>query len=134
MFLLDTMLLSEMRKKERNSGVTSWLSDKIDHELFVSVISIGEIARGIALQMKKDIAFAKRLQQWLDKILLLYNDRILPVDIPSAKKWGELSAMAHQSGSDVLLAATAIVHNLTIVTRNEKHFVSFEVRTLNPWT
>jgi len=133
MYLLDTMVLSELRKKERNPGVTAWLTDKSDHELYVSVVSIGEIARGVAQQDRQDKEFARSLRQWLDKLLLLYSERVLPVDIPIAKKWGELSVQAHNSGADILLAATAFEHKLTVITRNEKHFIQTGVKTINPW-
>ena len=133
MSLLDTMVLSELRKKERNLGVTQWLSGKSDKELFISVVSIGEIARGIAQQDKQNKEFAKLLRRWLEKLLLRYGQRILPVDIPIAKRWGELSAQAHNAGVDILLAATAIEHNLTVVTRNERHLSQTGVRTVNPW-
>jgi hypothetical protein len=133
MYLLDTMVLSELRKKERSPGVTQWLSDKSDHELFISVVSIGEIAKGIAQQDKQNKEFAKLLRRWLDKLLLLYGQRILPVDIAIAKRWGELSVQVQNSGVDILLAATAIEHNLTIVTRNERHFIQTRVSIINPW-
>ena len=133
MYLLDTMVLSELRKKERNPGVTAWLSNKPDQALFVSVVSIGEIARGIAKQEKQNSDFAKTLRLWLEKLLLLYKERILPVDIPIARRWGELSMYANNSGVDMLLAATALEHNLTLVTRNEKHFNLAEMKIINPW-
>jgi len=133
MYLLDTMVLSELRKKERNPSVTQWLSDKSDKELFISVVSIGEIAKGIAQQEKQNKEFAKLLKQWLEKMLLLYGQKILPVDVPIAKRWGELSVQAHNAGVDILLAATAIEHNLTIVTRNERHFSQTGVNIINPW-
>ena len=133
MYLLDTMMLSELRKKERNPGVAAWLSGKPDQALFVSVVSIGEIAKGIAQQDKRNREFAKTLRQWLEKLLLLYKERILPIDIPIAKRWGELSVQANNSGADILLAATALEHNLTIVTRNEKHFPLTDLKIINPW-
>jgi predicted nucleic acid-binding protein len=134
MYLLDTMVLSELRKKERNPGVTQWLSGKSDQELFISsVVSIGEIAKGIAQQDKQDKEFAKLLKHWLEKLLLLYGQRILPVDIPIAKRWGELSIQVQNSGVDILLAATAMEHNLTIVTRNERHFSQTGIAIINPW-
>ena len=133
MYLLDTMVLSELRKKERNPGVTQWLTDKPDHALFVSVVSIGEIAKGIAVQDKQNREFAKVLRLWLEKLLLLYRERILPVDIPIAKRWGELSVHANNSGVDILLAATALEHGLTIVTRNGKHFSRTGATCVNPW-
>ena len=131
MYLLDTMVLSELRKKERNPGVTQWLSGKSDRELFVSVVSIGEITKGITQQEKRNEEFAKILRQWLEKLLLLYKDRVLPIDIPIAKRWGELSVGVNNV--DILLAATALEHNLTIVTRNERHFGHIGVNIINPW-
>ncbi|MCL1916437.1 MAG: type II toxin-antitoxin system VapC family toxin [Desulfovibrionaceae bacterium] len=127
------MVLSELRRKDRNPGVTQWFSGKTDKELFVSVISIGEIARGIAQQDKRNEEFARRLKQWLEKLLLLYGQRVLLVDIHIAKRWGELSVQAHNAGVDILLAATAMEHNLTIVTRNERHFSRTGVGIINPW-
>ena len=133
MYLLDTMVLSELRKKERNPGVTQWLSGKSDKELCISVVSIGEISKGIAQQDKQNKELASLLHRWLEKLVLLYGQRILPVDIPIAKRWGELSAQAHNAGVDILLAATAIEHNLTIVTRNGRHFSQTRVNIINPW-
>jgi len=133
MYLLDTMVLSELRKKECDPGVIQWLSDKTDQELFISVVSIGEITKGITQQDKRDRAFAKKLRQWLDKLLLVYSERILPVDIPIARRWGELSLLAQNDGVGILLAATALEHNLTVVTRNEKHFAATGVKIINPW-
>ena len=131
MYLLDTMVLSELRKKDRNPGVIQWLSDKSDRELFVSVVSIGEITKGIAQQEKRNEKLARILRQWLEKLLLLYRERILPIDIPIAKRWGELSVGVNNV--DILLAATALEHNLTIVTRNERHFSQIGVNIINPW-
>ena len=133
MYLLDTMVLSELRKRKRHPGVTAWISDKPDRELFISAVSVGEIARGIAQQEKKDKAFAATLRHWLEKLLLLYSDRILHVNIPIAKRWGEMSAQVNNAGADILIAATAIEHNLNIVTRNEKHFSRTGAKTINPW-
>jgi len=133
MYLLDTMVLSELRKKERNPGVIQWLSGRSDQELFVSVVSIGEIAKGIAQQDTRDRAFAQQLRQWLDRLLLVYRERILLIDIPIARRWGELSAQMRNSGVDIVLAATALEHDLTMVTRNERHFAGTNVKIINPW-
>jgi len=133
MYLLDTMVLSELRKKERNPNVAAWLSGRADGELFINVVSVGEIAKGIAQKDKQDKVFAGTLRQWLDKLLLLYGDRILPVDVSIAKRWGEMSAQANYSGADVLLAATAIEHGLSVVTRNVKHFKALGAKIINPW-
>jgi predicted nucleic acid-binding protein len=134
MFLLDTVVLSELRKKDRNPGLIAWMRDKHASDLFISVVSIGEIAKGIAGQTVKNSEFAKRLQLWLDRLLLVYQDRMLAVDVAVAKRWGILAHQAGNSGVDILLAATAIEHHLTVVTRNERHFIPAGTATVNPWT
>lgn len=133
MFLLDTVVLSELRKKERNPGLVRWIADRGDNELFVSVVSIGEIERGIYQQRTKDTVFAQRLTDWLGQLLLAYDDRILPVTTPIARRWGWLSAELGRADADILIAATALEHGMTMVTRNEKHFAPAGVRVINPW-
>lgn len=134
MFLLDTVVLSELRKKDRNPGLVRWIDQRKDSELFVSVVTIGEIERGIRQLRDKDTAFAQRLTDWQSQLLLLYVDRILPVTMPIARRWGSLSAELGRADADILIAATALEHDMTVVTRNEKHFVPAGGRVLNPWT
>ena len=134
MYLLDTVVLSELRKKERNAGVVSWFQDKKDDELFLSALTIGEIRRGICQQKSKDRQFAQRLAIWLDSILSFYGERILPVTTPIALEWGNISAQTGNSSADNLIAATAKVHHLTVITRNTKHFEKTGVKSQNPWT
>lgn len=133
MFLLDTVVLSELRKRERNVGLTQWIIGKNDGELFISVVTVGEIERGIRQQRTKDNVFAQRLADWLEQLLLSYADRILPITTPIARRWGQLSADLGRADADILIASTALEHGLTVVTRNERHFVSTGVRVLNPW-
>ena len=133
MYLLDTVVLSELRKKQRNKGVSAWINGKRDDEMFISVVSIGEITRGIARQTKINSEFAAALQQWVDRLILVYGDRIIPVDVHIAGRWGYLSQQAGNSGRDILLAATALERGLSIVTRNEKHVVHTGVSVVNPW-
>ena len=92
MFLIDTVVLSELRKRERNPGVENWIASQRSTDLYLSALSIGEIERGIAQQQRKDPKFAKLLLTWLDKVLMLYEQRILPVDLPTCLRWGRLSA------------------------------------------
>ena len=134
MFLLDTVVLSELRKRERNVGLTQWIGGKNDGELFVSVVTVGEIERGIRQQRDKDNIFAQRLADWQAQLLLAYADRILPITTPIARRWGLLSAELGRADADVLIAATALEHGLTVVTRNERHFAPTGVPILNPWT
>ena len=133
MFLIDTMVLSELRRRQRNPGVVAWISSQRHEDCFLSVVSVGEIERGIARQQSADPAFAAQLARWLDQLLRLYSDRLLPVDVGVARRWGQLSASMGHDGADLLIAATALEHGLTVVTRNLKHFQPTGVSTFNPW-
>lgn len=133
MHLLDTVVLSELRKRERNRGVVEWLASQRPSDLFLSAVTIGEIERGIALQHPRNPKFAARLAEWLDRVLTLYSDRILPVDTATARRWGRLSAAIGNDGADLLIAATAIEHGLTVVTRNTRHFSPTGVTVINPF-
>lgn len=134
--LLDTCVLSELRRPSGNPAVTQAVQSERDQDLFVSVISIGEFAKGIALlsssKKKRDlISWAQSLEQ-------LFADRILPIDVDTCHLWGELTATAQKSGkiipaSDGLIAATAIRHGLYVMTRNTEHFVPTGVLITNPW-
>lgn len=134
MFLLDTVVLSELRKKDRNPGLLEWVSRRSGADLFLSVVSIGEIERGICSVAEKDPEFAERLAGWRDKLLMVYADRLLPVSVAIARQWGRLSVEAGNAGADILIAATAREHNLTVVTRNTRHFSLAGVAVHNPWT
>lgn len=133
MYLLDTDVISVLRKDEGTSNLTGWMSAQRMPDLHISVVSIGEIERGIARQERRNPAFALTLASWLDDVLAVYSDRILPVDLPVARRWGILSgALGHQS-EDLMIAATALEHGLTVVTRNVRHFEPTGVPVLNPF-
>lgn len=136
-YLLDTCFLSELRKPEPDSGIVAWVSDIDESRLFVSVLSLGEIQKGIAR-----LANGRRknsFQHWLEQDLQVrFEGRILSLDVVMVLEWGLLSAAAENQGRpapviDALLAATAIAQNLTLVTRNDKDFSAFPVKVLNPW-
>lgn len=133
MFLIDTMVLSELRRRQRNAGVVAWVREQRQEDCFLSVVSIGEIERGIARKRVNDPAFAAQLGGWLDQLLRLNGDRLLPVDVGVARRWGQLSASVGHDGADLLIAATALEHGLTVVTRNLRHFEPTGVATVNPW-
>jgi len=133
MWLLDTMVISELRKRTPDPNVVNWLSSAPEKSLFLSVVTISEIQRGIALQRSKDASFAERLQYWLDEMMRNYGDCVLPVTPEIACCWGELTARVGHDGADVLIAATALQHGLSVVTRNERPFSQFSVRVLNPY-
>jgi predicted nucleic acid-binding protein len=134
MFLLDTVVLSELRLRQRDPGVVTWIGSQRQEDCFLSVVSIGEIERGIARKRSSDAAFASQLAEWLDQLLRLYGDRLLPVDVGVARRWGLLSAAIGHDGVDLLIAATALERGLTVVTRNLRHFTPTGVPTFNPWS
>lgn len=134
MFLIDTDVLSALPKRRRHTNVEAWIGRQRGGDLFVSVISIGEIERGIALQRSKDPNFAVMLETWLDQILNIYGDRILPFDLASARRWGRLSAALGHHGADLQIAATALERGLTVVTRNVSDFEPTGVSVLDPFS
>jgi predicted nucleic acid-binding protein len=132
-YLLDTNILSETRKKQANERVMSFLSAAEPSALFISVLSLGELRKGVALKSRSDADAAKLLGTWVDGLEFSFGDRILSVDAAIARQWGELSAQRSRPVVDTLLAATALVHKLTLVTRNTSDVHDFGVKLLDPW-
>ena len=132
-YLLDTNILSETRKKQANERVMSFLSAAEPSALFISVLSLGELRKGVALKMQSDADAAKRLGTWVDGLEYSFAERLLGVDAAIARQWGELSAQRSRPVVDTLLAATALVHKLTLVTRNISDAHDLGVKLLDPW-
>ena len=122
MFLLDTDVLSALRRRERNPELARWVGTQRTTDLYLSVVTVGEIERGIMRQQRRDTGFARELALWLDRLLDWYGERVLPVDVATARRWGRLSATLGHDSPDLLIAATAVEHGLTVVTRNVRHF------------
>ncbi|MBF0184802.1 MAG: type II toxin-antitoxin system VapC family toxin [Magnetococcales bacterium] len=133
-YLLDTVILSELRKKERNPGVVNWIQGVQSSDLFLCVVSIGEVERGIALKPLNQPEFSANLSAWLEAVLRHYGDRILPVNVAVARRWGKLSAKLGHGNADLLIAATAMEYGLTVITRNVRHFEPTGVPVINPFT
>ena len=133
MFLLDTDVLSALRRRERHPEAVRWVKTQRTADLYISVVTVGEIERDITQQQPRDPSFAGELALWLDRVLAWYSDRILIVDAATARRWGQLSATLGHDGADLLIAATALEHGLTVVTRNVRHFEPTGVPTLNPF-
>jgi hypothetical protein len=132
-YLLDTMVLSELRKPRRHPGVVSWLRTVRETDLFLSVVTVGEVEKGIAKQQRRDAKFATRLADWLDGVLEDYASRIVPIDVNIARRWGRLADAHGHSGADLLIAATALEHGLSVVTRNVRHFAGMGAVVLDPF-
>ncbi len=136
-FLLDTNIISELVKPRPEANVTAWIEDTDESLLYLSVLTFGEIRRGIAaLPQSRRRA---TLEAWLDKDLRTrFEGRILNIDLEVADRWGLLTAAARNDGIvlpviDCLLAATALEHNLTLVTRDTGQIPSMGVAVFNPW-
>ena len=132
MILIDTVVLSELRKARPNAGVLAYLRSAPD-AIFLSVISLGEIEAGVEKQRSKAPEFAAELSEWLTQTELQFAQNILPVTPAIAKLWGRLCVQTGNKGIDYLIAATALCHNLAVVTRNVKHFEPTGVRLVNPF-
>jgi len=133
-YLLDTCLISELRKTNCNPGVAAWMSSIEPDEAFLSVITLGEIRRGIELHRSKDAKESGALERWLLGLESHYAERVLPITAAIADRWGRLSPNQPLPVSDALIAATGLEHKLTVVTRNVADFQRSGVNSLNPFT
>ncbi len=137
MYLVDTNVLSEIRKKAKsNSGVRRFFADVVREEqgVYISVVTVGELRRGVeSIRHRGDERQATRLESWLDEIILHYQDHILEIDADVAQLWGRLRVPNPANALDKLIAAAALIHDLTIVTRNQKDFKTTGVRLHNPF-
>jgi predicted nucleic acid-binding protein len=134
-YLLDTNVLSETRKSRRNPGVTDWISVTPPDRMYLSVLTIGEIEKGITnLLVRGDQRQATLFENWLADVTEAFGDRILPINAQIAREWGQHNAGRAAPVVDALIAATAKVHGWTMVTRNTKDFAHSGVRLLNPFS
>ncbi len=132
MYLLDTNVVSELRRPRPHGAVLDWISDVPAEQLFVSAVTIGEIQAGIEITREQDEAKAEELEAWLDKVLVSYG--VLPMDAPAFREWARLMHRRSDTMSeDAMIAATSIVHRLTVVTRNVSDFDQLGVELQNPF-
>ena len=122
MYLLDTSVVSAARRPDRSPRVAQWLLAQADAELFLSVVTLGEIERGVEMQVRRDPAFAAALRRWLAETEAVFADRIIPFGAAEARVWGRHSARLGHAGADLLIAATAEVRRLTVATLNPRDF------------
>ena len=132
MYLLDTNVISELRKPKPHGAVLQWISNIKNSELFLFAVSIGEIQSGIETTRDQDHLKANQIEKWLDQLINNFN--ILPMDTLAFRIWSKLIAKESTTvNEDGMIAAIAISNNLTVVTRNVKDFQRFEVRLINPF-
>ncbi|ASD90096.1 PIN domain-containing protein [Salmonella enterica] len=137
MFILDTNVISELRKAgdgKADSQVMRWLSSVNSRQLYLSVITLLELERGILRVERRDTIQGQMLRRWLDgNVLPVFADRILPVDVAVVRQCARLHVPDPRPESDTLIAATALVHGMTVVTRNVADFEPTGVAIINPW-
>ncbi len=137
MYLIDTNVISEARKKTKaNIGVRRFFKQAVNDgsRIFISVVTVGELRRGVeSIRHRGDIRQANQLEKWLELLLADYQDHILDINRDIAQLWGHLRAPHPENALDKQIAATALIYELTVVTRNHKDFVKTSVPVLNPW-
>ena len=137
MYVLDTNVVSELRKIRTNkadTNVVSWFSGQASTNLFISVVTIIEIEKGVLQKERSDKEQGKILRDWFEnKVLPAFDERILPVDLKVARVCASLHVPYPKSEGDVLIAATALAYNMTVITRNVSDFDATGVKIINPW-
>jgi len=137
MFLLDTNVVSEPKRSRPDAGVLTWLGEQLQSSLYISVLTVGELRRGIVRlapgRRRDDLDF------WLGDLILQHGERILAIDLDVTERWAALAEANRAAGrasdmTDELIAATAQAHGLTVVTRNVRHFEHSGCRVLSPWS
>jgi predicted nucleic acid-binding protein len=132
MYLLDTNVVSELRRPRPHGAVVAWLRDVPDGDLHVSAVTIGELQAGVEITRERDSGKAAEIEHWLEQVAETYN--VLSMDAPVFRQWARLMhRRSDQLLEDAMIAATAQIHDLTVVTRNVRDFEAFGVRTLNPF-
>lgn len=134
-YLIDTNVLCELRKGKRcNAGVARWFRTLSEEAIFISVLTIGEIRRGVENIRRRDVTSAAVLEAWLLQLVAEHADRVLSVELPAAEEWGRINVPGPVPVIDGLMAATAKVHGLTVATRNVNDLATCGVPLVNPFT
>ena len=132
MFLLDTNIVSELRKPKPHGGVMAWLAAQEAATLYISALTIGELQRGIEMTRTQDAAKAAEIEAWLEQVVT--SGQVLPLDAAVCRAWARLMhGRSNTLAEDAFIAATAMVHRLTVATRNVRDFKALGVKTLNPF-
>jgi predicted nucleic acid-binding protein len=132
MYLLDTNVISELRKPRPHGAVVAWLRSRDDAELYISAVTLGEIQAGIEITREQDVPKASEIEAWADQVAAAWN--VLPMDAKTFRAWAKLTHRRSDALiEDAMIAATARVHGLQVVTRNVKDFKAFGVPVFNPY-
>lgn len=133
MYLLDTNIVSELRKRKPHGGVVAWLESIANEQIYISAVTLGELQTGIELTRRQDSDKAGEIEIWLDEVTATHQ--VLPMDGEAFREWARLMhRRPRQLLEDVMLAATARLHGLTLVTRNIRDFQGFGIPLVNPFT
>ena len=131
-YLLDTNVVSELRKPKPHGGVVAWLSDLREEQVFLCAVTLGELQIGVERTRRQDPDKAIEIEVWIDQ--LSKSSQVLPMDAPAFREWGRLMvARADHLIEDAMIAASARIHSLMVATRNERHFDQLEVEVVNPF-
>ncbi len=131
-FLLDTNVVSELRKPKPHGGVLAWIAGLREDQVYISAVTVGELQRGIEQTRKQDTAKALEIESWLDQLEASYN--VLPMDASCFREWARLmEGKAEHLLEDAMIAAAARVHGLKVATRNESDFVALGAQFINPF-
>src|SRR3977135_4110317 len=132
MYLLDTNVVSELRRARPHAAVSAWLREVVDSDVHLSGVTIGELQAGIEITREQDPGKAAEIEAWLDRVAETYN--VLPMDARTFRRWACLMhGRSEPLIEDAMIAATADVHKLIVVTRNVRDFKQFGLRTINPF-
>ena len=134
MYLLDTVTVSQTLSRRADAKVLAWIGRQKPSGLYLSVVTIAEIRCGAVQVRKRDPKFADRIDSWLDVTLSSFADRILPIGVSVARIWGTLQAKIGHGGEDVMIAATALDRDLSVVTRNASDFTRLGAKVTNPFS
>jgi toxin FitB len=133
MILIDTDVLSLTRRPDRSPRAASWFEVQDPGNLYLSAVTVGEVEKGIALQVNRNPGFAVDLRDWLRQAEALFEDRILPFDVEAARHWGRLVAQVGHATPDTMIAAIAVSHGAVVATMNSRHFSRLGVRVVDPF-
>jgi toxin FitB len=133
MIILDTDVISALRKPDRHRQVMTWLRAQREQDLYLTAITVGELERGLELKKRRGPGAATDLEAWFHATLAAFFDRVIPFGREEARLWGRLSAAIGNQGTDMQIAATTLVHGATLATRNVRHFRATGVAIIDPF-